>query len=99
MPWRLIGIIAVIAYFLFFIGFNLGHTIPLNLVFFELPDVEVSIIILGSFLLGMLTSLILFMIYIRKKHQKEKPPTVKKNDKKTSDAPAPESQDIPDADK
>ena len=73
MPWRLIGIIVVVALLLGFIGLNLENTCDLDLWVTEFHDVPVYITIFASFLLGMLFSLPFFMSFIKKKQQKEKP--------------------------
>ena len=71
MPWRLIGIIIVVALLLGFIGLNLENTCGLNFGFAEISDVPVYITIFASFLLGMLFSIPFFVSIMKKKHKKE----------------------------
>jgi hypothetical protein len=71
MPWRLIGIIAVLAVLLLFIGGNLDNKCNLSLIFFQFNDVPVYLTVFISFILGLLFSLPFF--FFNKKGGKEKP--------------------------
>ncbi|MCL1927462.1 MAG: hypothetical protein FWG07_01535 [Treponema sp.] len=85
MPWRFIGIIAVLALLLTFIGLNLENTCSLNLGIMVFSNVPVYLTILVSFMLGMLFSLPFFIFRIlKKKPKKEKPAKVKSIDEDIS---------------
>ena len=71
MPWRLIGIIAVFALLLGFIGLNLENTSNLHLGFKEFDNVPVYITVFASFLLGLAFSIPFFVSKTLKKHKEE----------------------------
>ena len=71
MPWRLIGIIAVLALLLGFIGLNLENTSNLHLGFKEFDNVPVYITVFASFLLGLAFSIPFFISKMIKKHKEE----------------------------
>ncbi|MDR0402379.1 MAG: hypothetical protein LBH35_02190 [Treponema sp.] len=56
MPWRLIGLIIILAILLVFIGFNLENTCAISFGFTSIDNVPVYITIFASFVLGMLMS-------------------------------------------
>ncbi len=56
MPWKLLFFILVTALALTFIGFNLGNSSDISLVFHTFGDVPVVITILASFLFGLLVA-------------------------------------------
>ena len=73
MPWRLIGIIAVFAVLLGFIGFNLDNTCNLSLGFVVFKDVPIYLTVLVSFMLGLFCSLPFFILgALKKKSRMEK---------------------------
>ena len=57
MPWRLIGLIAILAVLLAFIGFNLNNTCSISFGVAQLENVPVYLTVFASFVLGMLVSL------------------------------------------
>jgi len=71
MPWRLIGIIAVLALLLGFIGLNLENASNLHLGFKEFDQVPVYITVFASFLLGLAFSIPFFVSKTMKKHKDE----------------------------
>ena len=90
MPWRLIGIIAVLAVLLGFIGFNLDNTCDLSLGFTVFSGVPVYLTVFVSFMLGLLCSLPFFVLGILKKSKKEKSSEKEKaSGKNTAETPAP----------
>jgi len=70
MPWHLIGTIAVLAVLLTFIGFNIGNTCNLSLVFHTFENVPVYLTVFISFILGLLFSLPFFFFGKRPKKGK-----------------------------
>jgi uncharacterized integral membrane protein len=86
-PWRLIGIIAVLAVLLCFIGFNLDNKCDLSLVFTTIPNVPVYVTIFASFILGMLFSLPFFIMGTHKKTQK-----TEESHQEAVESPAPEEE-------
>ena len=71
MPWRLIGIITILALLLGFIGINLENTSNLHLGFKEFNSVPVYITVFASFLLGLAFSIPFFVSKTLKKHKEE----------------------------
>ena len=71
MPWRLIGIITILALLLGFIGINLENTSNLHLGFKEFDNVPVYITVFASFLLGLAFSIPFFVSKTLKKHKEE----------------------------
>ncbi len=59
MPWKLLAFIAVMAIVLVFIGFNLDNRCDISLVFVTFPAVPVVITILVTYILGLLSALVL----------------------------------------
>lgn len=59
MPWKLLAFIAVMAIVLVFIGFNLDNRCDISLVFVTFSSVPVVITILVTYILGLLSALIL----------------------------------------
>jgi len=75
MPWRLIGIIAILAVLLGFIGFNLGNTCNLSLGFAVFYRVPVYVTVFVSFMLGLLFSIPFFIAgTLKRKSKKDKFP-------------------------
>jgi uncharacterized integral membrane protein len=75
MPWRLIQIIVFFAVILLFIVFNLGddYKCNINIIFKEIPDVPVFLIVFFSFILGMLSTLPFILVYqLRNKRREDK---------------------------
>ena len=73
MPWRLIGIIVILAVLLGFIGFNLQNTCDLSLGFKVFRGVPVYLTVFVSFMLGMLCTLPFFIVgALKKRPKKEK---------------------------
>ena len=78
MPWRLIGIIVILAILLGFIGLNVGNTCDLSLGFKVFTGIPVYITVFASFMLGLLFSLPFFIFgTLKRKPKKEKIPKVK----------------------
>jgi uncharacterized integral membrane protein len=74
MPWRLIGLIIILAVLLVFIGFNLNNSCAISFGFTRIDNVPVYITIFASFVLGMLMSVpFLVSFAIRKKNPKAPP--------------------------
>jgi predicted tellurium resistance membrane protein TerC len=74
MPWRLLGLILVLAILLSFIGFNLNNTCDISFGFKTIPNVPIYLTVFASFMLGLFASLP-FIIFgaFRKKQKTEKP--------------------------
>jgi len=75
MPGRLIQIIVFFAVILLFIVFNLGddYKCNINIIFKEIPDVPVFLIVFFSFILGMLSTLPFILVYqLRNKRREDK---------------------------
>ena len=71
MPWRLIGLIIILAILLAFIGFNLDNTCPISFGFTRIDNVPVYLTVFASFVLGMLMSVpFLISFALRKKAPK-----------------------------
>ncbi|MDR2049794.1 MAG: hypothetical protein LBP69_10105 [Treponema sp.] len=71
MPWRLIGLIIILAVLLAFIGFNLDNTCAISFGFTRIDNVPVYLTVFASFVLGMLMSVpFLISFAIRKKKPK-----------------------------
>jgi uncharacterized integral membrane protein len=71
MPWRLIGLIVILAILLAFIGFNLDNTCAVSFGFTRLDNVPVYLTVFASFVLGMLMSVpFLISFALRKKNPK-----------------------------
>jgi uncharacterized integral membrane protein len=83
MPWRLIGLIVILAILLAFIGFNLDNTCAISFGFTRLDNVPVYLTVFASFVLGMLMSVpFLISFAIRKKN-----PRAPKKDKAAETSP------------
>jgi uncharacterized integral membrane protein len=93
MPWRLIGFILLLAFFLVFSVFNLDNTCDISLGFKVIPRVPVYLTALFAFVFGLLwaipslVSLRVKMSKIRKKEHLDAPPSPKKRGKKKDKAP------------
>lgn len=61
MPWKLLAFIAIMAFVLVFVGFNLDNRCDISLIFVNFKSVPVVITILGTYLLGLLSALFLSM--------------------------------------
>jgi uncharacterized integral membrane protein len=74
MPWRLFGLILVLAILLTFIGLNLNNVCDISFGFANFEKVNIVVLIFAAFILGMLASLP-FIIFgaFRKKQKTEKP--------------------------
>jgi uncharacterized integral membrane protein len=71
MPWRLIGLIVILAVLLAFIGFNLSNTCAVSFGFTRIDNVPVYLTVFVSFVLGMLMSVpFLISFALRKKTPK-----------------------------
>jgi len=66
MPWRLIVMIIVFAVFLVFITFNLENKCDVNFFGAVIPDVPVFFTIFIAFVMGLLFSVPLFFMILRK---------------------------------
>ena len=73
MPWRLIGIIIILAVLLAFIGLNLNNTCDLSLGFTTFSGVPIYLTVFASFMLGMLCSLPFMIFGALKKRPKKEP--------------------------
>jgi uncharacterized integral membrane protein len=88
MPWRLIGLIVILAVLLSFIGVNLNNTCDISFGFANFSGVPIYLTVFASFILGMLTSLPFIIFTVVKKKQKTEKPA------KAQKAP-PENPDVP----
>ena len=70
MPWRLIIMIIVVAVFLVFITFNLDNRCEINFFGAKIPEVPVFITIFISFVIGLLSSIPLVLLILRKYRKK-----------------------------
>ena len=70
MPWRLIIMIVVFAVFLVFITFNLDNKCDINFFGAVIPNVPVFFTIFISFVLGLLFSIPLFFMILKKRKSK-----------------------------
>ena len=59
IPWKLVAFILVMALIMVFVGFNIENRSDVSLVFTELYDVPVVVIIMATYLLGLLSALVL----------------------------------------
>ncbi|MCL2276863.1 MAG: hypothetical protein FWC21_03105 [Treponema sp.] len=66
MPWRLIIMILVVAVFLVFITFNLENKCEINFFGARIPDVPIFVTIFISFVFGLLCSIPLVVLIMRK---------------------------------
>ncbi|MDR1505866.1 MAG: hypothetical protein LBI67_02065 [Treponema sp.] len=76
MPWRLIGLILILAVLLAFIAVNLEHTCDISFGFASVADVPVYVTVFASFVLGMLMSVPFLVSFALRK----KPPKAPKKD-------------------
>jgi uncharacterized integral membrane protein len=81
MPWRLIGLIIILAVLLAFIGFNLDNRCAISFGFTKIFNVPVYITSFASFVLGMLVS-VPFLISFAMKKRSPKVPKLPKAPKK-----------------
>jgi uncharacterized integral membrane protein len=87
MPWRLLGLIAILVVLLSFIGVNLNNTCSISFGFVSFSGVPIYLTVFASFILGMLTSLPFIIFSIVKKRQKpEKTPQQQKAPQETAPA-------------
>jgi uncharacterized integral membrane protein len=84
MPWRLIGLIVILAILLAFIGFNLDNTCPVSFGFTRIDNVPVYLTVFASFVLGMLMSVPFLISFTLRK----KAPKAPKKDKAVETLPA-----------
>jgi len=61
MSWKLLAFIVIMALVLVFIGFNLDNRCDISIVFITFHTVPVVITILGAYLLGLVSALVLSM--------------------------------------
>jgi len=61
MPWKLLAFIAIMAFVLVFVGFNLDNRCDISLIFVTFRSVPVVITILGTYVLGLLSAFFLSM--------------------------------------
>jgi len=80
MPWRLIIMIIVFAVFLVFITFNLDNRHNISFGFTELTDVPIFITIFVSFVMGLLFSIPLFFLILRRYRKKHHNPNTEANE-------------------
>lgn len=66
MPWRLIGLIAILAVLLAFIGVNLDNSCSISFGFAKIENVPVYLTVFASFVLGMLVSVPFLVSFTRK---------------------------------
>jgi uncharacterized integral membrane protein len=59
MNWKLVAFIVIMALVLVFIGFNLDNRCDISIVFMTFQQVPVVITILGTYLLGLVSALVL----------------------------------------
>lgn len=59
MSWKLLAFIVIMALVLIFIGFNLDNRCDISIVFVTFHAVPVVITILGAYLLGLVSALVL----------------------------------------
>jgi len=84
MPWRLIIMILVVAVFLVFVTFNLENKCEINFFGAKIPDVPIFITIFTSFVFGLLCSIPLVVLIMRK----QKRNTRKEANAQVNDSPA-----------
>ncbi|MDR1389487.1 MAG: hypothetical protein LBJ31_05865 [Treponema sp.] len=77
MPWRMLGLILVLAVLLVFIGSNLDNRCDLSIGFVKFESVPIYFTVFASFMLGMLCSLP-FIIF--KSFKKAKKPAFEPNE-------------------
>lgn len=70
MPWKLLAFIAVMAFVLVFVGFNLDNRCDISLIFVTFKSVPVVITILGTYVLGLLSAFFLSMGHLGKAKRK-----------------------------
>jgi uncharacterized integral membrane protein len=71
MPWRMLGLIIILAVLLAFIGFNLDNRCDLSLGLISFRGVPIYLTVFASFVLGMLCSLpYIILKYIKKREKK-----------------------------
>ena len=88
MPWRLIGILVILALFLIFSGFNV-HKVNIYFGPFTLADVPLFVVIVFTFILGAITALPFSIIKSykkKKKLMKEQKATIKESRQITDDS-------------
>ncbi len=66
MPWKLLAFIAVMAFVLVFVGFNLDNRCDISLIFVTFKSVPVVITILGTYVLGLLSAFFLSVGHLGK---------------------------------
>jgi uncharacterized integral membrane protein len=75
MPWRLIGLVLVLAIFLAFIGLNLDNRCSISFGFWETSEeVPVFLPIFASFVLGLLFAIPFAVSISLRRSKKNKPP-------------------------
>lgn len=70
MPWKLLAFIAVMAFVLVFVGFNLDNRCDISLIFVTFKSVPVVITILGTYVLGLLSAFFLSLGHLGKAKRK-----------------------------
>jgi uncharacterized integral membrane protein len=81
MPWRLIGVLLIIALLILFSGFN-AHKITINFGFFSLNDIHLFVALVSAFILGAFTALPFSIIKSFKRKNKIKKEALLKEKKK-----------------
>jgi uncharacterized integral membrane protein len=93
MPWRLIGLIVILAVLLAFIGFNLSNTCSISFGVATLENVPVYLTVFASFVLGMLVSLPFLISFTLKRRGPKTPKASASNSKRMKTELPPESFD------
>ena len=73
MPWRLIGIVIILGFFLLFIGLNLENRCDISFGFTVLKDTPVYLTAFGAFVFGLLCAIPFAVFRRRKKEDKHVP--------------------------
>jgi glucan phosphoethanolaminetransferase (alkaline phosphatase superfamily) len=71
MPWRFIGTIAALVIIMIFVAFNIHNSCDLSVVFTTIPDVPVYLTVFFSYVLGLISFLPFFVIWILKRKSKK----------------------------
>jgi uncharacterized integral membrane protein len=77
MPWRLIGLIAILAVLLAFIGVNLDNSCSISFGLARIENVPVYLTVFVSFVLGMLVSVPFLISFTRKQQGPRTPKRIK----------------------
>ena len=52
MPWRVVGVFAILLIYTLFASFNIDHKSDISIIFFEFKEIPIFVITLMSFILG-----------------------------------------------